>query len=121
MTLTAIYCGGLLIIIGIAGYLYGLSVGHASLTALIPAAFGLALEVLGFIGRMKETARKHLMHVAVLLALLGFLLPAGRMLSNYSTLSFSAAVMSQLAMALVCLAFVVLSIRSFINARRGEA
>jgi len=118
MTLTAIYFGGLLIIIGIAGYLYGISTGHASLTALIPAAFGILLALLGIIGRAKENLRKHLMHVAVVLGLLGFLLPAGRLLSNLSAVSFSAAVISQASMALVCLIFVILSIRSFIAARR---
>jgi len=118
MTLTAIYFGGLLIIIGIAGYLYGISTGHASLTALIPAAFGIVIALLGIIGRAKENLRKHLMHVAVVLGLLGFLLPAGRLLSNLSAVSFSAAVISQASMALVCLIFVILSIRSFIAARR---
>jgi len=118
MTLTAVYCGGLLIIIGIAGYLYGISTGHASLTALIPAAFGLAIGVLGFIGRVKESLRKHMMHIAVILALLGFLLPAGRLLSNLGSIGFTAAVISQVSMALVCLVLVVLSVRSFIEARR---
>jgi hypothetical protein len=118
MTLTAVYFGGLLIIIGIAGYLYGISTGHASLTALIPAAFGIAIGVLGFIGRLKANLRKHLMHVAVVLGLLGFLLPAGRLLSNLGAISFSAAVISQASMALVCLIFVILSIRSFILARQ---
>ena len=121
MTLTAVYCGGLLIIIGIVGYVYGLGIGHASLTALIPSAFGVVLAVLGIVGRLKEGMRKHLMHIAVLLALLGFLLPTGRMLSSYNTLTFSAAVIAQTAMALTCLVFVVLSVRSFVEASRTRA
>ena len=119
MTLTSIYCGGLLIIIAIAGYLYGISVGHASLTALIPAAFGLALILLGVIGKAKENLRKHLMHVAVLIALIGCIIPAVRLL-RMSEFTFNAAVIAQLAMSLVCLAFVVLSVRSFVNARRSD-
>jgi hypothetical protein len=118
MTLTAVYFGGLLVIIGIAGYLYGISTGHASLTALIPAVFGIAIGVLGFIGRLKESLRKHLMHVAVIFALLGFLLPAGRLLSNIGSIGLTPAVISQVSMALVCLVFVILSVRSFIAARR---
>jgi len=118
MTLTAVYFGGLLVIIGIAGYLYGISTGHASLTALIPAVFGIAIGVLGFIGRLKESLRKHLMHVAVIFALLGFLLPAGRLLSNIGSIGLTPAVISQVSMALVCLVFVILSMRSFIAARR---
>ena len=117
MTLTAIYCGGLLVIIAIAGYLYGISAGRASLTALIPAAFGLALVLLGAVGKAKESLRKHIMHVAVLIALAGFVVPAVRLL-RMSEYSFNAAFIAQLTMALVCLAFVVLAVRSFISARR---
>ena len=118
MTLTSVYCGGLLIIIAIAGYLYGMSAGHASLTALIPAAFGLALIILGVIGKANEALRKHMMHIAVLIALIGCVIPAVRVL-RMSEFTFSAAVIAQLAMSLVCLAFVILSVRSFVNARRS--
>jgi hypothetical protein len=119
MTLTSVYCGGLLIIIAIAGYLYGISTGHASPTALIPAAFGLALIILGVIGKAKESLRKHMMHVAVLIALAGCIIPAVRVL-RMSEFTFNSAVIAQIAMSLVCLAFVVLSVRSFINARRND-
>jgi hypothetical protein len=119
MTLTSIYCGGLLIIIAIAGYLYGTSVGQASLTALIPAAFGLALISLGVAGKAREGLRKHMMHVAVLIALVGCIIPAVRLM-RMSGFTFNAAVIAQLSMSLVCLAFVVLSVRSFINARRSD-
>lgn len=118
MTLTAIYCGGLLIIIGIAGYLYGISTGHASMTALIPSAFGLALALLGAVGNAKESLRKHLMHVAVVIALAGFLIPVVRLL-GLPELRLNAAVISQVSMALVCLIFVVLAIKSFVDARRS--
>jgi hypothetical protein len=120
MALTAIYCGLLLIIVGVVGYVYGMSIGHASPTALIPAAFGLLLIILGYIAKAKENLRKHIMHVAVLVGLIGFVLPAGRLLINYATFSISAAVFSQIAMAIICLIFVVLCIRSFIDARRVE-
>ena len=119
MTLTSIYCGGLLIIIAIAGYLYGISEGHASLTALIPAAFGLALILLGVIGKANESLRKPMMHVAVLIALVGCVIPAVRVL-RMSEITLNAAVVAQLAMSLVCVTFVVLSVRSFIYARRSE-
>ena len=102
-------------IIAIAGYLYGISLGHASLTALIPAAFGAALIVLGVIGKAKENLRKHLMHVAVLIGLAGCIIPAVRLL-RMSEFNFNAAFFAQLGMSLVCLAFVILSVRSFINA-----
>lgn len=107
-------------IVAIAGYLYGLGTGHASTTALIPAAFGLALIVLGIVGKAREDLRKHLMHVAVLIGLAGFVIPAVRLL-RLPEYSMNAAFTAQLAMALISLAFVVLAVRSFINARRDAA
>ena len=118
MPSTSIGCGVLLLLIGIIGYVYGLATGHASVTALIPAFFGVVLVVLGLWSGSKPDLRKHLMHVAVVVALLGFLLTAGRMLMKFSELTVSAALFSQLSTAIVCLVFVVLSVRSFIAARR---
>lgn len=118
MPSTSIAFGIVLIFIGFAGYIYGLSTGHASVTALIPAFFGIVIAVLGFVARAKEGLRKHLMHAAVVIALLGFILTAGRLVSKYSELTMSAAVISQAAMAFVCLIFVVLAVRSFAAARR---
>lgn len=118
MPTTAIICGMLLTLIGIAGYFYGVMNDKASLTALIPALFGTVLEVLGVLARAKESLRKHLMHAAVVVALLGFILTAGRLLMKISEITMSPAVVSQLAMAAVCLAFVLLAVKSFADARR---
>lgn len=118
MPTNAILSGVLLILIGVIGYAYGLSTEHVSLTALIPAAFGIVLALLGFGAWSNEALRKHLMHAAVLIALLGFLMTAGRLLMKINELSFGAAAISQLSMAVVCLLFVILSVRSFIAARR---
>lgn len=120
MPSTSIVFGILLILIGVIGYVYGMAAGHASPTALIPAAFGIALLLLGVFSRMREYLRKHLMHVAVLIGLIGFIITAGRLISKIGDLSMSAAVLSQLAMAIVCLVYVVLSIKSFIDARRNR-
>ena len=120
MPSTSIACGTLLLLIGILGYVNGVMTNHASLTALIPAAFGIVLVLLGVFARMREGLRKHLMHVAVVIALLGFILTAGRLLSKLGELSYSAAVVSQVSMALVCLLFVILAIKSFADARRKK-
>ena len=112
--------GTLLILIGLIGYINGVMTHHASITALIPAFFGLVLVVLGVVARMREHLRKHLMHAAAALTLLGFILTAGRLLSKLGDLTFSAAVASQVAMALVCLLYVILSIKSFADARRNR-
>jgi putative exporter of polyketide antibiotics len=116
---TSITCGIILILIGLIGYGYGISTGSASLTALIPAAFGLVIAILGAVATLKPDLRKHLMHVAVIVALLGFIMSAGRMVMKFSQLTMSPAVMSQLAMAVVCLIFVILAVRSFAAARRN--
>lgn len=122
MPSTAIWFGRILVLIGIVGYAYGLfgAGGPASPTALIPAAFGLVLMICGHIAAAKESMRKHLMHVAVLVALLGAVIPIVRLAPKLGELTFSAAVVSQVAMIIVCGLFVVLAVRSFIAARSGS-
>ena len=53
------------------------------------------------------------------LALLGFVLPGWRIISKLSEVTLSAAYVSQISMMVVCLAFVLMGVRSFINARKG--
>ncbi|MEO5858955.1 MAG: hypothetical protein ABIR33_08405 [Pyrinomonadaceae bacterium] len=120
MPTTAILCGAILIVIGIVGYVHGVTNDKASMTALIPTFFGIILAALGVASRAKESLRKHLMHAALVVALLGFFATAGRLLSRLSELTASPAVIAQAMMAIVCLAFVVLGIRSFAAARRNR-
>ena len=115
MPSTAIIFGALLILTGIVGYVHGMMNDNASLTALIPAAFGLVLALLGLAAQSMENLRKHLMHAAVMLALIGFIVPAVRLVTKFN--GMSAAAISQLVMAVLCLVFVVLSVRTFIAAR----
>jgi hypothetical protein len=61
------------------------------------------------------------MHGALLVALLGFVIPAFRLLRNLDGLTLSAGVVAQAAMALICLMFLILGIQSFVNARRSGA
>ena len=116
---TAIWIGRLLVVLGIAGYGYGMYNGNQSLTAFIPAAFGIVLMICGHLSIARENWRKHLMHVGVVLALIGFILPAVRLVSKFGDLTLSAAVVSQILMAILCLVFVVLGVRSFAAARQG--
>jgi hypothetical protein len=118
MPSTAITCGTLLVLIGILGYVNGVMTNHPSMTALIPAAVGIILLLLGIFARMREGLRRHLMHAAVLVALIGFIASAGRLFSKLGELTYNAAVVSQVSMALVCLLFVILAIKSFIDARQ---
>jgi hypothetical protein len=119
MPSTAILFGRLLIILGIIGYGYGMYNANASPTALIPAIFGLILMILGHFAKSKENLRKHLMHAAVVVGLLGFIMPIGRILSKISDFSLSFATSMLLAMAILCLTFVILCVNSFIAARKA--
>jgi hypothetical protein len=121
MPSTTIICGVLLILVGIIGYVYGMMNGNASVTALIPAIFGIVLAILGFLAQTKENLRMHLMHGAVTIGLIGFFMTAGRLVMNISRITLNAATLAQVSMALICLAFVILCIKSFIDARRNRA
>lgn len=120
MPSTAIGCGLALVLLGIAGYVWGIMGGNASITALIPAFFGVVIAICGALAQSKESLRKHFMHVALLVALIGFIVPTARLLMNTSKIALTPAVVSQAAMALLCLLFVVIGLQSFFNARRSR-
>lgn len=114
----SIACGVLLILIGILGYVNGVMTDKASLTAFIPAIFGALLLLFGVIARAKENLLKHLMHAAVVVALLGFIATAGRLIPRLGELTFSGAEIAQISMAVVCLLFIALAGKSFAGSRR---
>ncbi|MCS6874234.1 MAG: hypothetical protein NZM17_06095 [Pyrinomonadaceae bacterium] len=118
MPRAAVICGLLLVLVGAIGYGYGLVEGSASFTALIPAGFGVILLILGFLSEKKENLRKTLMHTAVLVAFIGFLVPLLRILSNIGNFTFNFAASMLIAMTLICLVFVILGVKSFVEARR---
>jgi len=107
--------GVLLLVQGVGFYI---GTGSKSITALIPAFLGLPMLALGIIA-LKESARKHAMHAASALSLLGLLAAIGRMAS--AGLSISPAGLSVLILALISGVFLVLCVKSFIDARRGRA
>ena len=113
--------GVTLIVLGLAGYFL---TGAVSLTALIPSAFGVLLSVAGVIAR-DPGKRKHAMHAAVVVALLGFLgsarglLQIGALLNG--TAARPAAVISQTIMAVLTLGYIVMAVRSFVQARANRA
>lgn len=91
-----------------------------SRTALLPAYAGLALAILAGLAIAFEGGRRHLMHFAALIALLGTLAPA-------ATLAIRAAQMSPLAlsvnigMLVLCGILLTLMVRSFIAVRRAQS
>lgn len=121
MQLITIGYGALLIALGVIGYIAS---GAASVTALIPAFFGLPVVVLGALA-LKENIRMHAMHGAVLIGLLGFLgalrgVPDALRVLVGGEVERPAAAVSQGIMALASLVFVVLCVQSFIQARRNR-
>jgi hypothetical protein len=76
MARTTILFGVLLCGLAAYGFL-GAAPAQRSLTALIPAAFGLPLAMCGLLA-LKDALRKAAMHVAVVFALLGALASGGR-------------------------------------------
>ncbi|MBX9681273.1 MAG: hypothetical protein K2X38_21155 [Gemmataceae bacterium] len=116
MSMLAIVFGLALTVLG--GGLYGMSPEPRSPTALIPSAFGIALILCGVIAR-NEKVRMHAMHFAALIGLVGAVYPAYRAFSAMAGgRSVDLAVGGQLAMAGLCAVFVVLCVKSFIDARR---
>ncbi len=112
--------GLVLIALGLGSYF---GTGRASVTALIPAFFGLPLLLLGLVA-LNEHMRKTAIQIAVVIGLLGFvgtvggLMKLGVLLTG-GQLDRPAAVTVQAAMAVVCFVFVLLCVRSFIRARRA--
>jgi uncharacterized membrane protein YeaQ/YmgE (transglycosylase-associated protein family) len=118
MARLSIGLGVILVILGISAYF---GTGRSSITALIPAFLGAAFLLLGWIA-LNERARKHAMHGAVLVALLGIigsLMRPAQALFSDAGLDFTTAVVMQLITAGLCLIFLVMAIRSFAHARLG--
>lgn len=112
--------GIVLIVLGLGGYF---GTGRTSWTAMITVLLGLPLLVLGLAAR-RPAWRPHLMHAAVVVALLGFagnvptLLKAGALLGDAQAAARPVAVLLRSIMALLCLVYLGLAIHSFISARR---
>ena len=110
--------GLILIVLGVASYVM---TGRTSLTAMIPAFFGVVLVICALIARSSESARKHAMHAAVAVGLIGALAALGRGVP--AALGGDAArpaVMSQLIMGVLLLVYVALGVQSFIAARKAR-
>jgi zinc transporter ZupT len=110
--------GVILILLGAGGYA---ATDFASVTALIPAFFGIALAVLGVLAR-QEKLRKHAMHTAVLVGLIGLIGAAVMVVRALGAPAIErpVAFWMQVAMGVLCGVFVGLCVKSFIDARRKQ-
>ena len=125
MAKTTIWFAAALIILGIG--FFAVTGGHAP-TALIPFFWGIALWISGLLARTEDSKRRMLvMHIAVTIALLGFLFPGIRAMRDGFKLLHGQTILRPLAtweeslMAAICLVLTVLFVRSFIAARRARA
>ena len=124
MSRLTLYVGVLLMGIGIDFFI---TTGSTHPTSLIPTWFGLALVLCGVLANSKDAGKRRLyMHIAVTIGLVGFLFPGFMSVrdlvkshADNMPLAHPSAVHEQLLMAILCLIFVALCVRSFIAARRS--
>jgi hypothetical protein len=118
------------ILFGLALAVYGfvswLTSESKSPTALIPAFFGAAFVICGLVAQ-KQSLRKHAMHLAAVIGLIGFI--GGAVMGFPKVPAWFAGeldaaglnkVKSQCVLALTCLVFVLLCVKSFIDARTAR-
>jgi len=111
--------GLVLIVLGIASYTM---TGRSSVTALIPALFGAVFVICALVGR-NEAARKHAMHAAVVVGLIGAVAALWRLVPTVMRGEFTnpMASASQAIMAALLIVYVALGVQSFIAARKARA
>lgn len=113
--------GIILILLGLVSYF---GTGAVSFTALIPSFFGLIFFGLGYLAEKSESMRKHSMHAALLLAILGIGGTFGGLMSVFGalggqTIENPPAAYAQAFMAILCIFFIILGVKSFIKARKS--
>jgi len=122
LPVTTIVYGSLLIVLGVTGYFMS---GMVSITALIPAFLGIIILVSGVLAQ-KESRRKLFMHIALVFGLLGFLGTVGALPSLITMIGGEevtrpGAVIGKSVTALLSLVFLIIGLKSFIDARRKTA
>lgn len=113
--------GALLVAISLC---FWLVMGTAQTAALHPAGIGVLLILSGALANTENAKRRMLwMHIAVTLGLIGFLTTGIRatleLAHGFSSITNVAGFYERVVIALVCLIFVALCVRSFIAARRS--
>src|SRR5690349_1148902 len=102
-----------ILLAGLGGGMY-VYTDMVSMTALIPAYFGAALLVCGVIA-LNDKFRMHAMHLAALIGLVGFAMPAYMVIKGLiGGGTFGPAQTEQAAMSALCLIFLAMCVKSFI-------
>ena len=115
----AIIFGIVLDALGVAAFI---ATGATHLTALIPSGFGTIIFLCGILAHVRPDLRKHAMHVAAMFGLFGTLGGLGMGLGTVLSgpVQRPVAVVLQISMGLIALVFLVLCVKSFIDARRAK-
>ena len=124
MARLTILFGIILILLGVLTYM---QTGSKFPTSLIPAYFGAMLGIFGMLARTADMKKRMLyMHIAVTVGLIGFLGTA-KSIVDYVRMKggvqykLPLAVDEKAAMAVLLLVYVLLCVKSFIDARRARA
>lgn len=116
MTRNTFIFGTLMILLAIGFFI---ATGMVEKTALIPGAFGVLLLICGGIALKGESARKHAMHVAAMIGLIG-VLTVGMAIAKIAKGAFNIAAVEMLIFSGLSLVFLILCIKSFIDARKAR-
>lgn len=120
--------GGLLCAISVCVVLYLVFAAGGEVkspSVLIPCAVGIPLIALGIASELRPNLRKHLMHAAVTVGLLGALAALGRGIPQLFKVIRGEVVdwlplSSVWAMAIICVTYVFVCVESFVAARRAR-
>jgi hypothetical protein len=115
--------GVLLVVVSVG---FWIAMGRAEMAALHPAGLGVVLVLCGVLANTESAKQRMLwMHIAVTVGLIGLLITGIRAvieIAKGTAMTGNAAAFEERSVvALVCLIFVALCVRSFIAARRARA
>lgn len=101
-----------------AGHYYATTEDHWM--SVVVVAMGMAMLVLG-LAALKASFRKNAMHAAALIGVAGLLWSAPALVTLIQLVLKDPGLVVRSVMALLCGTFVVLAVKSFVDARRGRA
>jgi hypothetical protein len=116
MLWTTTIFGLLLLALGAGGY-FGIA---PELKTIVPGVCGIALLSMALVAAVKGSLRKHAMHAATLVALVGLLVNAFGTADLIRRVFAEPLQVIQFVAALLCATFLGMSIKSFIDARRRK-
>lgn len=109
-----------MVLVGVVGWMAAGATAAAKTAIIIPSAFGGLLILCGLIGAKFPGANKHVMHVAALVALLGTGGGLGMAIKGLLGDPNWRKIGTQGSLGILCLVFLVLCVRSFIQARAAR-